>query len=85
MNPEKAIAYTLAGEAAVLAGPEIVKSAVGDWGSGQELAHTQVGQGVENVVDAAQGMAPILGVLFLVWKGVEMTTGGSQKNKSKSK
>jgi len=76
MNPEKESAYILAGEGVVLEGPEIVKSAIGNWDAGQELVHTSFGHAVENSVDAVQGMAPIFGVLGLTLIGLKMMVEG---------
>lgn len=87
MNPEKAVASTLIGEGLILEGPEIVESAAGGWGAGQELMNTPFGHGVENMVDASQGIGAGLGVFALTFIGMKMMLdqlGGDGKKKGRS-
>jgi len=80
MSIEKEIGYPLAGLAAVEAGPDIIKDAVGDWGVGaEEVAGTELGEMLENTVDFAQDIAPSLATLAIVWAGFKYMFKGLEE------
>ena len=84
MNPEKEAGNILVGETVILAGPEIVRNATEDFGVGyEEIANTEIGGTVENVVDFTQGIAPELGVLALTWVGLKTMFKGFEDNSGK--
>ncbi len=87
MSIEKGIGYPLAGLAAIEAGPDIIKDAIGDWGVGaEEVANTELGGMAEKTVDLAQDVAPSVATLFIVWAGVKyMFKGLEGDGKSKKR
>ncbi|MEA1936515.1 MAG: hypothetical protein U9N04_00145 [Patescibacteria group bacterium] len=86
MSIEKEIGYPLVGVAAIEAGPEIIKDAVGDWGVGaEEIADTELGGILENTVDFAQDVAPSVATLAVVWAGFKYMFKGLENDKSKKR
>lgn len=86
MSIEKGIGYPLAGLAAIEAGPDIIKDAIGDWGVGaEEIADTELGGMAENAVDFAQDVAPSVATLFIVWAGVKCMFKGLEDDRSKKR
>jgi len=86
MSIGKEIGYPLAGLAAIEAGPDIIKDAVGNWGMGaEEIANTELGGIAENTVDFAQDIAPSIATLAVAWAGFKYMFKGLEDDKSKKR
>jgi len=82
MSIEKEGAYVVGGEVLILAGPEIVREAAGDLGVGyEEVAGTELGQGLENLVETAQELSVPVVTLALVYLGFKTMFKGLEDDK----